>query len=95
MYLSDGGGTFFLIQAAITVDDSLAGDGGDAVAWNDNACEVDWVCGGYGDRGGTLTAAGGAERLDCMREGELLASKAGDESTASNLAAGFKAAKDT
>jgi hypothetical protein len=94
LYLSHEGGSFFLIQAAIAVDDSLAGDSGDAVTGNDNSGEVDWVGGGYGDRGGALAAAGGAEGLDCMRECELLAAKTGDEAAAANLATGFEAAKD-
>src|ERR1700687_3958746 len=82
------------MQIAVAVDDLLARDGWDAVAGDDDACEIDGIGGGYGDDGGALAVAGGAERLAGRRKGELLAAEAGDEAAAADLAAGFEAAKD-
>ncbi len=82
------------MEGAVAVEDLFAGDGGDAVAGDDDAGEVDGVGGGYGDDGGAVAAAGGAEGFDGFGEGVLLAAEAGDEAAAADLAAGFEAAED-
>jgi len=96
--LDDGGdgfvGRVLDCEGTVAVADFAAGDGGDAVAGEDDADEVERVGGGYGDEVGGFAGAGRAERLDCFGEGELLAAEAGDEATATNFAAGFETAED-
>ena len=81
-------------KGAVAVEDLFAGDGGDAVAGDDDAGEVDGVGGGYGDDGGAVAVTGGAEGVDGFGEGVLFAAEAGDEAAAADLAAGFEAAED-
>src|SRR5258708_6677682 len=82
------------MQIAVAVDDLFAGNGGDAVAGDDDAGEIGGVGGGYGDGCGALAVASGAEGVDSLGEGELLAAEAGDEAAAADLAAGFETAED-
>ena len=84
----------FGVEGAVAVEDLFAGDGGDAVAGDDDAGEVHGVGGGDGDDGGAVAGAGGAEGFDGFGEGVLFAAEAGDEAAAANLAAGFEAAED-
>ena len=87
-------GRVFDCLGAVAVADFAAGDGGDAVARDDDADEVEWVGGGDGDEVGRVAGTGGAEGLDCFGEGELFAAEAGDEAAAADFAAGFEAAED-
>jgi hypothetical protein len=94
LYLFGGDGRFFLVETAVAVDHLFAGGGGDAVAGDDDTCEVNWVGGGYGDDGRTVAVPGRAEGVDCLRKGELLAAKAGDEAASANLSSGFESAQN-
>ena len=87
-------GSRFGVKGAVAVEDLLAGDGGDAVAGDDDSGEVHGVGGGDGDDGGAVAGAGGAEGFDGLGEGVLFAAEAGDEAAAANLAAGFETAED-
>jgi len=85
-------------DGAVLEGDIAAWDGGDAVAGDEDAAEVEGIGGGDGDgrlRGARrVLIAGGAELVDDFREGELLAEGAGDEAAATDFSAGFEAAKD-
>lgn len=83
------------MQLAIAVEDLLARDGSNTVAWNHDADQVDGVGASYRNNCGAVAVAGGAERVDCLREGELLAAEAGDEAATANLAASFEATENT
>ena len=72
----------------------LAGDGGDADAGDENADKVEGVGGGDGDFMLAVAGARGAEGFDRFWEGELLSTEAGDETSATDFAAGFKTAED-
>jgi hypothetical protein len=67
---------------------------GDAFARNDDTGEVHGVGSGYGDDLFRELMAGVAKGLGGFGEGELFAGEAGDEAAATDLAAGFEAAKD-
>ena len=82
------------MQEAVAVEDLFAGDGGEAVAGDDDAGEVDGVGRCHWDDGGAVAVAGGAEGVDGFGEGVLLAAEAGDETTAADLAASFETAED-
>ena len=82
------------VQVAVAVAELLAGDGGDAVAGDDDADEVGGIGGGYGDDGSAVAVAGGAEGVDGLGEGELLSAKAGDEASAAEFATGFETPED-
>lgn len=93
-----GNRRIFLEDGAVEEDDFAAGDGGDAVAGDQDAGEVEGVGGGYiyGElvgSGGVL-GAGFAEGVDGFGEGILLAEGAGDEAATADLAAGFEATED-
>ena len=91
----DGGfGLVFDCEGAVAVADFAARNGGDAVAGDDGADEVERIGCGYGDEVGRFAGARGAEGLDGFGEGELLAAKTVDKATAADLAAGFEAAED-
>jgi hypothetical protein len=83
------------MQQAIAIPDLTAGDGGDAVAGDYDSDEVDGVSGGYGDDGIGVAGAGCAEGFDGLREGELLATEAGDEAAAADFTAGFQTTEDS
>jgi len=76
------------------VEDLLAGDGGNAVAGDDDAGKVHGVGSRDGDDGGAVAGAGGAEGFDGLGESVLLAAEAGEEAAAADLAAGFETAED-
>ena len=81
---------------AVLVDDAVAGDGGDALARGDDPGEVQRVGAGEGDQGAVAVfAADGAERVDGLGQGVLLAGELGDEAPAANLAAGLHPAPDS
>ena len=82
------------MQGAVAVEDLFSGDGGDAVAGDDDAGEVDGVGCGYGDDGGAVAVASGAEGVDGFGEGVLFAAEAGEEAAATDFAAGFETAED-
>ena len=82
------------MEGAVAIEDLLAGDGGNAVAGDDDAGEIHGVGGGDGDDGGAVAGAGGAERFDGFGKGVLFAAETGDEAAAANLAAGFETAED-
>jgi hypothetical protein len=82
------------VEGAVAVEDLLAGDGRDAVAGDDDAGEVHGIGGGYRDDGGAVAGAGGAEGLDGFGESVLFAAEAGEETPATDLAAGFETAED-
>jgi hypothetical protein len=84
----------FGVTSAIAVENLFAGDGGDAVAGDDDAGEVHGVGGGDPDDSGAVAGAGGAERFHGFGQGVLLANEAGDEAASANLAASFEAAED-
>ena len=91
-----GGAVFcaFDMQVAVAVDDLFAGNGGNAVAGNDDSDEVDGIGGGYGDNGLAFAGAGGPEGLDGFGEPVLFAAEAGEEAAATDFAASFEAAED-
>ena len=82
------------IELAIAKLNLFAGNGGGAVARNDDSGQIDGVSGGYRDDGVAVAGAGGTERVNGLRKGELLAPEAGDEATATNLSPSFEAAED-
>jgi len=82
------------VQISVAIEDLLAGDGGDAVAGDDDTGEVHGIGSGYRDDGGTVAGAGGAERFDGFGESVLFAAKAREEAAAADFAASFKTAKD-
>ncbi len=88
----------FVDGDAVLEADGAARDGGDAVAGDEDAGEVQRIGGGYGDRGfvgtGGVLGAGLAEAVDSFGEGVLFAEGAGDETAAADLAAGFETAED-
>jgi hypothetical protein len=84
----------FRVEGAVAIEELFAGDGGDAVARDDDAGEVHGVAGGDGDDGGAIAGAGGAEGFHGFGKGVLLADEARDEAASANLAAGFEAAED-
>ena len=91
------GGIFFYGDAVLEAD-GAAGDGGDAVAGDEDAGEVQRIGGSDDDRGfrcaGGMLGSGLAEGVCGFGEGVLLAEGAGDEAAAANLAAGFETAED-
>jgi hypothetical protein len=82
------------VEGAVAVDELFAGDGGDAVAGDDDAGEVHGIGGRDGDDGGADASAGGAEGFDGLGESVLFAAEAGEEAAAADLAAGFETAED-
>ena len=82
------------VQLAVAVADLFAGDGGDAVAGDDDSDEVHGVGGGYGDDGVQSRVREARRDSTACGQGELLAAEAGDEAAAADLAAGFEAAED-
>jgi hypothetical protein len=88
----------FVDGDAVEKANGAAGDGGDAVAGNEDTGEVERIGGSYGD-GGFAGARGGmgaglAEGVGSFRQGILLAEGAGDEAAATDLSTGFEAAED-
>ncbi len=88
----------FLEDGAVEEDDFAAGDGGDAVAGDEDSGEVERVGsgdidGGFGGSGGVL-GAGFAEGVDGFGEGILLAEGAGDEAATADLSTGFETTED-
>lgn len=84
----------FGCEGAVAVADFASGDGGDSLAGDDDAGEIEGVCGGYGDFVWGAVIAGGVEGCDGLGQGELLAAEARDEAATADLAAGFESAKD-
>jgi hypothetical protein len=82
------------VDSAVAVEDLLAGDGGDAVAGDDDAGEVHGIGGRDGDDGGADAGAGGAQRFDSFGKSVLFAGEAGEKAAAADLAAGFETAED-
>jgi hypothetical protein len=82
------------VEDAVAVEELFAGDGWDAVAGDDDAGEVHGVGSGYGDDGGAVAGASGAEGLDGFGQSVLFAAEAGEKSAAADFAAGFETAKD-
>ena len=81
-------------ESSVPIDDGATGNGRDTLAGDDDTGQVHGVGGGYLDLDGGVGVAGGAEALDGLRQGELLATEAGDEAAAADLAAGFEATED-
>jgi hypothetical protein len=52
------------VEAAVAVEDLFAGDGGDAIAGDDDADQIHGVGRGDGDDSGAVSSAGGTEGLD-------------------------------
>jgi hypothetical protein len=82
------------LEAAVLVEDLFAGDGRDAVTRDNDACKVQGIGGGDLDDGCAVSRSGGAEGVDGVGKGVLLAAEAGEEAAAANLAAGFEATED-
>ena len=82
------------MQISVAIEDLLTGDGGDALAGDDDTGEVHGVGSGYRDDGGAVAGAGGAERFDGLGESVLFAAEAGEKAAAANFTAGFKTAED-
>jgi hypothetical protein len=81
------------VEDAVAVEELFAGDGGDAVAGDDDAGEVHGIGGGYRNDGGAVAGASGAEGVDGFGESVLFAAEAGEEAAAADFAAGFEAAE--
>ena len=82
------------MEGAVAVDELFAGDGGDAVAGDDDAGEVHGIGGRDGDDGGADAGAGGAQGFDGFGKSVLFAAETGEEAAAADLAAGFETAED-
>jgi hypothetical protein len=82
------------VEDAVAVEDLLAGDGGDAVAGDDDAGEVHGIGGGDGNDGGAVAGASSAQGFDGFGESVLFAAEAGEEAAAADLAAGFETAEN-
>src|SRR5262245_39688596 len=74
--------------------DALARDGGDALVGREDAAEVERVARGDLEGTGVAAAADGAEQLDRLGEGVLLAVEARHEAAAPELAARLHRAED-
>ncbi len=78
----------------VAVANLLAGDGGDALAGDDDADEVDGVGGSYGDDVGGVVVTCSAYGFYGLGKSELLAAEAGDEAAATDFSAGFETTED-
>jgi hypothetical protein len=82
------------VKDAVAIEKLFAGNGGDTVAGDDDACEVHRVGSRDWDDVGAFATARGAERFHGLGEGVLFADEAGDETASADLSACFEAAKD-
>jgi hypothetical protein len=82
------------LKRAVAVEDLFAGDGGDAVARDNDADQIHGVGCGDGDDSGAVASTGRAEGLDGFRKGELFPAESGDEAAAADLASSFEAAEN-
>jgi hypothetical protein len=86
---------FIGVHLTVAVKYLFAGNGGCAIAGNDDTDEIYGVCGGYVDNGRAVASACSAEGLDCFRERVLFAAETREEAATTDFSAGFKSAEDT
>jgi hypothetical protein len=94
VFFGSFGGFFFAEGDAVTQDERLCVNRGDAGARGDDAGKVQWIDGGDADDfAGLFGATDPAEGLDGFGSGILLAVDAGDETSAAYLSPSFHAAE--
>jgi len=82
------------MEAAVAIENLLAGDSGDPLAKYNNASKVGWVGGGDCNDGGAFAGTCFTEGFDRFGQSVLFAGEARDEAATSNLAAGLKTAEN-